>query len=146
MKSGVPLFVAALIAPSLMACGPSSEDYSGAYEGTLTATEVEGTQTYKSETPHHVYISPGASQDLLLQVRDECAVPASFGEDGAFTIAQAPCVYETTSLAINGKISGSGEVSESGALTLSYVLTGTQRRLEVTSAFEGTYTYQGERQ
>ncbi len=120
--------VIALMSLGVTGCGPQPEDFTGTYQGKLERTETRDELTFMQEyEPYSVYIAPGDTQEIVIQLRDECAVMAQMEKDGAFKIVGQPCRQELDSTALDAVVNGDGTVSEEGSLTMSFSLSGTGR-------------------
>lgn len=128
----------------LISCGPEPADFTGAYEGKLERKETRGELTFMQEfEPYSVFIAPGESQEIVIQLRDECAVMAQMQKDGAFEIIGQPCKRELESSALDAIVNGDGTVSEEGDLTMTFTLSGTGRLNMNTYDYTSTESFTG---
>lgn len=125
-------------------CGPDASDFNGVYEGKLERTEKRDALTFMQEyKPYSVFISPGASEEIFVQLRDECAVMAQMQKEGEFEIVAQPCKRERDSSGLDAIVNGSGVVSEEGTLTLTFTLEGTGRLNMNTYTYSSTESFTG---
>ena len=131
---------------ALVSCGPQAQDFTGTYQGTLTRVEERGVFTFTPKfNSYSVFIAPGEKGELLVQLRDECAVRAELLDDASFEIPSQPCTEQLDSASLDATLQGSGTLS-GDTLTLSFGLEGTGRLGDDTYAYTSTETFSGARQ
>lgn len=109
-------------------CGPEPADFTGSYEGKLERMETRDALTFMQEfEPYSIFIAPGNTQEIVVQLRDECAVMAQMDKDGAFEIIGQPCKRELDSTGLDAVVNGDGTVTEEGTLSMTFTLKGTGR-------------------
>lgn len=131
-----------------LGCGPNVKDYVGTYEGKNTRDDKQGEVIYSyAEEPYFVYVAPGEEGELVIQLRDECAVAATMGDDGALTISGQPCTQGEGGADLNAVVDGSGMLDEeAGSLTLSFTVSG-KRQINMKQVdYRSTNSFEGERQ
>lgn len=126
-------------------CGASLSEYGGSYEGTLKSTDKEGPLTYMKEETRFVHVSEAADGGLMVQVRDECVVPATLDGD-ALTLTSSRCVFDYDSYGMDAQVTGSGVLDvEAQTLSLSFKLVGTIKRAGATLTLDSANSFEGER-
>lgn len=131
-----------LCACVLAGCVSPSEFY-GAYDGTLTSKETQGTMIFMLESDHEVFVAPSSQGSLVVQLRDECAVTASILDGESFEFSGQRCEHEGSSK-LNVEASGTGTLS-GDTLTVTYTLTGTLERNDQPLDYATEATFVGSR-